>query len=275
MDQAKAIIWPWLSYMYRIHPNPALEIFRSRCRANSAHIRQSKPESGLGFQVKVLETFSICSPLTRKRSCESGFDGGADCCSRCQLWVYPATETETTGSTRPSSEREREVGMLLARRVGLPASVNRMCKRCEVWVYPASRNPVFRSRNPASRNPASRNPVFGFRLQLGCQHWQLATLATGLPVFRSRCPTKSAHVRQSKPDSGLGFQVTVLKPFLTCSLFAGKRSCESGFDGGEDCSSRREAYALHPQLLLLYESRPIEKVDPTLLPVLDCSHHET
>ena len=26
-------------------------------RINSAHIRQSKPESGLGFQVKVLETF--------------------------------------------------------------------------------------------------------------------------------------------------------------------------------------------------------------------------
>jgi len=29
----------------------------SRCRANVAHIRQSRPDSGLGFQVKVLKTF--------------------------------------------------------------------------------------------------------------------------------------------------------------------------------------------------------------------------
>jgi len=27
------------------------------CRANTAHIRQSRPDSGLGFQVKVFETF--------------------------------------------------------------------------------------------------------------------------------------------------------------------------------------------------------------------------
>jgi len=28
-------------------------------RANSAHIRQSRPESGLGFQVSVVETFQV------------------------------------------------------------------------------------------------------------------------------------------------------------------------------------------------------------------------
>ena len=33
-----------------------------RCRANMAHTRQSRLESGLGFQVKVLETFKV-SPL--------------------------------------------------------------------------------------------------------------------------------------------------------------------------------------------------------------------
>jgi len=28
-----------------------------RCRENVAHVRQSRPDSGLGFQVKVLNTF--------------------------------------------------------------------------------------------------------------------------------------------------------------------------------------------------------------------------
>ena len=30
-----------------------------RCRANMAHMRQSRPDSGLGFQVKVLQTFKV------------------------------------------------------------------------------------------------------------------------------------------------------------------------------------------------------------------------
>ena len=35
-----------------------------RCRANVAHMSQSRPDSGLGFQVKVLQTFSVVhSPL--------------------------------------------------------------------------------------------------------------------------------------------------------------------------------------------------------------------
>ena len=32
-----------------------------RCRVNMAHIRQSRPDSGLGFQVEVLKTFKIVS----------------------------------------------------------------------------------------------------------------------------------------------------------------------------------------------------------------------
>ena len=31
----------------------------SRCQANMAHMRQSRPDSGLGFQIKVLKTFSV------------------------------------------------------------------------------------------------------------------------------------------------------------------------------------------------------------------------
>ena len=32
---------------------------RGRCRANMAYIRQSRPDSGLGFQVKVVEAFQL------------------------------------------------------------------------------------------------------------------------------------------------------------------------------------------------------------------------
>jgi len=31
----------------------------SRCRANMAHVRQSRPDSGIGFQVKVPEMFQV------------------------------------------------------------------------------------------------------------------------------------------------------------------------------------------------------------------------
>ena len=43
-----------------------------RCRANSAHIRQSMPDSGLGFQVKVLKTFKLLI-FPRKRSEHASF----------------------------------------------------------------------------------------------------------------------------------------------------------------------------------------------------------
>ena len=34
-----------------------------RCRANTAHVRQSRPNSGLGLKVKALETHPTYSPL--------------------------------------------------------------------------------------------------------------------------------------------------------------------------------------------------------------------
>jgi len=42
-------------------------------------------------------------------------------------------------------------------------------------------------------------------------------------VVRNRCRANMAHIRQSRPDSSLGFQVKVLKPFLNGSLFARER----------------------------------------------------
>ena len=38
-------------------------VFVSRCRANMAHIRQPMPDSGLGFQLKVLQPFYVVSSL--------------------------------------------------------------------------------------------------------------------------------------------------------------------------------------------------------------------
>jgi len=39
-----------------------LDLELVKVRANSAHIRQSRPDSGLGFQVKVLQTFRMRPP---------------------------------------------------------------------------------------------------------------------------------------------------------------------------------------------------------------------
>ena len=33
--------------------------YNPRCRANAAHVRQSRPDSGLGFQVDALKTFQV------------------------------------------------------------------------------------------------------------------------------------------------------------------------------------------------------------------------
>ena len=44
-----------------------------RCRANMAHIRQSRPDSGLGFQVKILTPFHVVPS-----SLGSGFPNGQE-----------------------------------------------------------------------------------------------------------------------------------------------------------------------------------------------------
>ena len=65
-----------------------------RCRANSAHVRQSRPDSGLGFKVEVLNMFSIFAqkrtdhaPTTlsmQKPIVGTGFKSGTDnICSDC------------------------------------------------------------------------------------------------------------------------------------------------------------------------------------------------
>ena len=47
-----------------------------RCRANMAHIRQSRPDCGLGFQVKVLKFFPLRSEAALDfLACHVGLQG--------------------------------------------------------------------------------------------------------------------------------------------------------------------------------------------------------
>jgi len=67
--EAKARIWPRLSYMCHIRSTVVREksalssaswlppAFGRRCRTRVAHTRKSRPSSGFGFQVKVLNPF--------------------------------------------------------------------------------------------------------------------------------------------------------------------------------------------------------------------------
>ena len=43
-------------------PRSVTPISTHRCQANMAQIRQTRPDSGLGFQVKVLKTFEVVPP---------------------------------------------------------------------------------------------------------------------------------------------------------------------------------------------------------------------
>ena len=65
-----------------------------RCRANMTHVRQSRPDSGLGFQVKIRKSQVVPSSLG------SFWGGGAN----------PSTSTEIGGDTpvgTPGRDTER------------------------------------------------------------------------------------------------------------------------------------------------------------------------
>ena len=50
----------------------ALHDWHHHLRANMSHMRQSRPDSGLGCQAKVLKLFQGCPLFARKQSCEVG-----------------------------------------------------------------------------------------------------------------------------------------------------------------------------------------------------------
>ena len=54
----------------------------------------------------------------------------------------------------------------------------------------------------------------------------------------------TAHIRQYRPDSGLGFQVTVRTPF-NVFLFARKRTLELITRGGADVQDSQDAVTWH------------------------------
>jgi len=72
-----------------------------RCRANVTQIRQSRTNSGLGFQAKVLEMFSSCSLFARKRLTNLVFprDGGTPAV-QARFWLcLPISASERRGDS--------------------------------------------------------------------------------------------------------------------------------------------------------------------------------
>jgi len=51
-----------VSYERGTHVSLTLEVCTGRCRVNVAQIRQARPDSGIGFQVKVLIFFKLFPP---------------------------------------------------------------------------------------------------------------------------------------------------------------------------------------------------------------------
>ena len=73
-----AIIFPQGEYATCLSRAPFYSLFslsdQSRCQANMAHVKQSKPDSGLGFQVKVLKTFQV-APCSLRCGADEDFLG--------------------------------------------------------------------------------------------------------------------------------------------------------------------------------------------------------
>ena len=53
-----------------VRPNLRVQGSEVRCRANVAHIRQSRPDSGLGSQGKVVKTLQVLSSSLRSGEVE-------------------------------------------------------------------------------------------------------------------------------------------------------------------------------------------------------------
>ena len=66
----------WFGAMHQrpiIPPRAPMPPYSLRCRANMPHVRQSRPDSGLGVQAKVLEPFSVVPSLLGSGTRASGF----------------------------------------------------------------------------------------------------------------------------------------------------------------------------------------------------------
>ena len=73
---------------------------QARCLANMAHIRQSKPDSGLGYQVKLLILFQVVPS-----SLESGYRDRLDKKDGDACGVRAVERGEGAGRGAPPSEK--------------------------------------------------------------------------------------------------------------------------------------------------------------------------
>ena len=112
-------------------PAPKLSACRSRCRANMAPTRQSRPDSGLGFLVKFFKTFWMGS---------SSLGGGG--CQAQPLSPKPKAPGPDPELTYPEPPTPRP-----------PASANASA----IIPQPSSLNPQPSTRNP---QPSTLNPDF-------------------------------------------------------------------------------------------------------------------
>ena len=78
-------------------------VFSVRCLANMAHIRQSRPESGLGFQVNVLQLLQVV-PSSLGSGCSDAWPGGGqhsgviDSGLVCSLWEGTTRAEDAKGA---------------------------------------------------------------------------------------------------------------------------------------------------------------------------------
>ena len=108
---------PWLAV--QVHPRAA------RSRPNMPQLRQPRPDSGLGFQVKVLHTFQVvpASLGTGRRFIIFGFDsdvrsraGGLAMCDffcAC-LYRFGGLRMQTLNRSRVSSEHVQVKNLVLS-----------------------------------------------------------------------------------------------------------------------------------------------------------------
>ena len=85
-------------YASQLSREGGVEVSVSRCRANLARVRQSRSDSVLGFQVKILQTLLRCSLFARKRRDQRLLQAESCCVARCAqrgsgLGIHPRVKS--------------------------------------------------------------------------------------------------------------------------------------------------------------------------------------
>jgi len=166
-----------------------------------AHVRQPRPDYGLGFQAKVLS----CSLFARKRPCPDRGCAVSQGRTFCFFFV-----TLDTGPRRPSSPELSDTKVF---------------------------EPYIRARLGTAAHFC----------KVGQNQLVITRVLDSFTSEPGRCRANIAHIRQPRPDSGLGFQA-----------FARKRPCPN-----RGCAVTRAEPAGHYQhaLLIHLRARPLSSFE--------------